>query len=432
MSAVGRWVRVGQVAGGWAFGRRPLRSALAALALLLLLGGLGFYGSAAYAWRQARVDYAARRYDEAAGRLAFCRRVWPRDPALLLLSAQASRQARDYVAAEDFLNRYIGTNPESRGDAQIEFLLIRLLTGDDEAAEPLFALVDQGHPASAAILEAASLSYMRRLRYLPANASLSRWAELCPDSATPYEWRGWVYERTSSPALALKDYERALELDPGLLLVRLRLVELLLEEKKIPEVTPHLEILGRQAPDRVEVQARLGMLRFLEGKSAEARGLLEDAEPRLARGDAAPLVTLARLDVQEGKGADAERRLRKVIAIDPTESDARFVLVTALRLQGKEAEAVAAEREQALIRQRNERVNLLLRDRADKGDATADELFEIGTLFLEMQMDARALYWFDKALGRDPTYQRVHRALADYYDRKGDAPQAAAHRRMLR
>ncbi len=432
MSRAGRWIiGLRSVAFG-SFRRHPFRASFSVLVVLASTAGLSLYGWAVYNWRQARIDYASKQYDRADHHLGFCRRIWPNDPSLLLLSAKTSRQTGDTGAAEVYLDRYFRSDPVSREEAQIEFLLLRVQTGDDEAVEPLFNIVEQKHPDSSTILESISLTYMRRLRYEAANGSLTKWIELHPDLATPYEWRGWVYERSASPASALKDYKKALDLDPSLMLVRLRLVELLLEEKKVPEVVPHLEILTRQAPDRVEVKARLGMLRFLEGRSREARQLLEEVEPQLAKNDMAPVVSLARLDVQEGKGVDAERRLRRVIALDPTESDARFVLVSALQLQGRESEALIAQQEQFKINERNVRVNQLLRDRADKADATTDEWCEIGSIFLEMQMEARGTYWLDKVLARDPNHQATHRVLTEYYDRKGDAAQAASHRRMLR
>ena len=432
MTRARRWISRIRTAGVASIRRRPLRSTALLALLIAAAAGLGGYGWAVFSWQRARTDFEAHRFDEAGRRLEFCRKVWPDDPDALLLSAKVSRRSGDFAAATAYLNRYFQIHPKARDAAQIEYLLLRVQMGDDEAADPLFALVEQDHPESPAILDAVSTSYMQRLRYQAANACLSKWIELRPAEALPYDRRGWVYEHTANPALAYRDYQKALELDPGLVPVRLRLVEMLLEEKKVPEVAPHLEILERQAPERVEVKARLGMLRFLEGRSREARQLLEDVEPKLDKNDAAPVVYLARLDVQEGKGADAERRLRKVIALDPTETEARFVLVSALRLQGREAEAVAVQQEQIRLNERNIRLNQLLRDRADKPDATTAEWFEIGSLFLEMQMEPRARYWFDKVLAKDPNHQGTHRVLMEYHIRKGDPEQAASHRRMLR
>ncbi len=431
MSRAGRWIQHKSFTVFNTFRRRPVRSSLLALVVLASLGCGGFYGWAVYSWRQAQADFKNKKYAEANRRLDFCRQVWPDHPSLLLLSAKTARKSGDLESAQLYLNRFFNTKPESRDEAQIETLLIRVQMGDDEAVEPLFKLVEQQHPDSPAMLETISVTYMKRLRYQAANGSLSKWIELCPDQALPYDLRGWVYERTASPALAYEDYNKALAIDPSLQRVRLQLVGLLLEEKKVTEAAPHLDILMKQAPDLVDVKARLGMLRYLEGRSQEARQLLETVEPLLTN-DFTPLVYLARLDVQENRGADAERRLRKVIELDPTETDARFVILSALRLQGKDQEAAIAEKVQAKNQARNVRVNQLLRDRADKPDVTADEWAEIGTLFLEMQMDARGLYWIDKALARDPNHQASHRVLMEHYDSKGDAVKSAFHRKLLR
>lgn len=401
------------------FRRRPLRSGLILFITFAILTPPGYYAWLVVEWRRAKSDFAAERYEDVDRRIARCASLWPDNPELVLLRAKSLRRQGKWAEAERELRKYYSLGDVPRDEAQFETLLLRVQTGDDEAVDPLFQLVEDGHPEAAAILEAVSLSYMRRLRYQAANACLSRWIELRPDQAKPYDWRGWIYERTSSRSLAYQDYTKALELDPSLAVVRLRLVELLLEENKVPEADPHLAILKQQEPDRIEVQARLGMLRFLEGRSSEARSLLEGVEPRLAKSDIAPVVYLARLDVQEGRGADAERRLRRVIEVDPTESEARFVLVTALRLQGREAEAVATERDQNRIRERNERVNTLLRDRADKADATVDEWFEIGRLFTEMKMDSRAAYWYEKVLARDPNHNGARRAVAEQLPRPG-------------
>jgi tetratricopeptide (TPR) repeat protein len=401
---------------------------------LLALAAAGWYGYGRWQFSRARKDLAAERYPDAVRRLDWCRRwVRPVDPAIWLSAARASRKAGDTAKAESHLNECRKLSGGSTEAIQLEYLLIRAQSLDDEAANPLFALVEEGHPESGEILETLGLAYIRRLRYLPANACMTKWIELRPDAARPYHFRGWVYEKTGSPRQAVADYQAALARDPSLTAVRLRLVELLLEDKKVPEATPHLEELLRQTPDRADVKARLGMLRFLEGRSGDARGLLEAAEPTLAKEDLpGPLVTLARLDVQDGKPADAERRLRRVIALDESEIEARFVLVSALRMQGKDAEADEAEKEHNRIRLRNERVNNLLRDKAETRDATPDVWCEIATIFLDMKLEAKARYWFDKALSKDPFHQPTHRALAEFYERKGEAATAATHRRLLR
>jgi tetratricopeptide (TPR) repeat protein len=118
---------------------------------------------------------------------------------------------------------------------------------------------------------------MSRFRYGPALACLNRWISVEPDAAKPYYWRAWVLERVNDHEGAIKDSLRALDLDPGLHSIRLRLAELYLKRSNPPEAARHLEQLSRELPDRPEVMARLGQCRFLQGKHGEARRLLEAA-----------------------------------------------------------------------------------------------------------------------------------------------------------
>src|SRR5438445_13584714 len=140
---------------------------------------------------------------------------------------------------------------------------------------------------------------------------------------------------------AAADYHKALELNPDLILVRLRVAEMLLEDKLAPEALPHLERLYRQAPDRPDVQARLGMCRYYQNQTGEARRLMEAAVVQLPN-DPALLIHLAKLDLQEGRAAEAEKWLRRLLQVDPSDTEALYNLASALLLQGRTKESAAA------------------------------------------------------------------------------------------
>jgi Tfp pilus assembly protein PilF len=173
------------------------------------------------------------------------------------------------------------------------------------------------------------------------------------------------------------------------------------------------------------------MCRFLQGRPEEARRLMEAAVPHLP-GDAALHVSLAKLDLQEGRGAEAERRLRTVLDADPSDTEALYVLASALQLQGRTGESATVladyENKRAIV----ERINELLRTTADSPTAKPDDYAEIGRLFLQIGRDKFGVYWSERALEGDPANQTAHRALAAYYERTGDASRAAGHRRQLR
>jgi tetratricopeptide (TPR) repeat protein len=411
--------------------RRPL----VALALLFTVAAgtaAGVWLYAKHQWDAARLALKQDRAAEARERLGICLAVWPRSPEVHLLAARAARLTSDLDAADGHLKRCLQLQGGASEAVQLEFLLMRVQTGEiDELVPTLLDTVERGHPEAPIILETLAGAYILRLRYKPAYACLSRWIELEPENAKPYHWRGWVLERLNNPKPATEDYHKALELDPDLIPVRLRVAEMLLENKQAPDALPHLERLYRQVPNDPQVQARLGTCRLFQGRTAEARQLLEAAVVHLPR-DPALLVDLARLDMQEGRVVEAERWLRQVLEFDSSDTEALYVLASALQHQGRAEESAEVmadyERKRGLV----ERINEMLKDVADSPTARADDYAELGSLFLQIGRDKFGVYWSERALERDPVNQQAHRALAEYYERTGDAAKAAVHRRSLR
>jgi tetratricopeptide (TPR) repeat protein len=412
--------------------RRWPRTTLAGAALLLVVAALAGILYVRHQWKAAQDALAADRPDEARSRLAVCLSVWPENAEVHLLAARAARLTGDVAAAETLLNRCLKLQGGATEAVQLEFLLLRVQTGElDEIAPPLIDGVEKGHAESALILQTLAQAYMRRLRFKPAYACLTRWIELQPGVAKAYQWRGWVLERMNQHREATADYHKALELDPDLLPVRLRVAEMLLEDKQAPEALPHLERLARQAPDRPDVQGRLGMCKYLLNQPAEARRLMEAAVVHMPN-DPDLLIYLARLDVQEGRGAEAEQRLRKILQYDRSDVEALYQLVSALQLQGRTEESAAALKEYQAAKARVDRTNKLLRDVADSPTAGAADYAELGELLIGVGRESLGVYWLEKALERDPGQQRAHVALAAYYEKKGERERAAAHQSRLR
>ena len=417
--------------------RLPVRTALAVrrrprltsfVVLAVVAGaGLGVWWYAGTQWRAAQQALKQERPAEARERLAVCLRVWPRSPEVLLLAARAERLSGDLPAAEARLNRCLELQGPTDA-VRLEFLLMRVQSGEvDELTPVLIDSVEKGHPESPVILETLARAYILQLRYKPAFGCLSRWSEVEPENARPHHWRGWVLERLNNPKAAKENYHRALELNPDLVPVRLRVAEMLLEDKQAPEALPHLERLSRQVPDDPTVQARMGMCLFLQGQAQEARRLMEAAAAHLPN-DAPLLVALANLELQEGRAAEAERWLRAVLAADPSDTEALFVLANALQLQGRAQESAAVladyERKRTVV----DRINDLLKDKADSPTAGAADYAEIGALFFQIGRAKFGVYWAERALERDPENPQAHEALAAHYEAKGDAARAAAHR----
>src|SRR5207248_2447127 len=144
---------------------------------------------------------------EARSRLEVCLFWWPwsRSPDVHRAAARAARLTGDYSVAESHLQRCIKLENGATERTQLEFLLMRAQTGEeDEVDAPLSALVSNKHPEAPLILETLARAYMHRLRYGPAYYHLTRWLEMAPEAAKAYHWRGWVLERVNSHKLAMQ------------------------------------------------------------------------------------------------------------------------------------------------------------------------------------------------------------------------------------
>src|SRR5262249_59414700 len=98
----------------------------------------------------------------------------------------------------------------------------------------------------------------------------------------------------------------------------------------------NLEQLFERFPDRADIAARLGQLRFLEGDPDQARALLEAAVKEMPD-DAPILIHLAKLELQANNSAKAEKWLRHALEVDPTDTAAEFTLGAAKQEAGPES-----------------------------------------------------------------------------------------------
>ena len=119
--------------------------------------------------------------------------------------------------------------------------------------------------------------------------------------------------------------------------------------------------------------------------------------------------------------------MRTVLETDSSDTEALFVLSGVLQVQNRTEEAARVLAEFQRKRQIVERINALLKD-VDSAKSRADDCAEVGQLFFQIGRDSFGVYWLEQALERDPNNQTAHRALAEFYERKGDAGKAKMHR----
>lgn len=397
-------------------------------AVALFAGGFDRWVTARELAAQQALD--AEDYDAAHQYIETALRYHSQRFSTNLLAARIDRSRRSYPDAERHLLvcKELGGMTE---ELQIEFLLVRCERGEvDELAPQLLALVRQNHPESAAILESMALVHMRLTRYPEALGTLDQWIKLAPDSARAHEWRGWVCNQMDRRGDAIDDYVRALELQPGRTIVRLRLAQMLIDSSRHAEALPHLERLLRLRPDNPDVLVGLAACRIVQLRVADARSLLEkvlDKHPDHFAG----LLLLGNLEREEGRYAEAEHWLREAIKLKPLDPTACYALhLTLLAQPGRQQDA---ERERQLWNQNKDaiaRLARLLRGELNERPRDADLAAEAGELLLRQGEDQRGLYWLDRALKINPGHPKSHQALAEYYQRTGNPALAQEHRRQ--
>jgi tetratricopeptide (TPR) repeat protein len=416
------------VAKAW---RRP-RAAAAVVLTLSAAAVLAGWLYARHEWRAAQIALAADQPQEARAHLAIPLKVWWWDPQVHLSAARAARLSGDLPAAETHLKQSLRLAHGATEEVQLEFLLLRVQTGEiDEVAAPLLEAADNGHPEAPLILSTLAVAYMHNLRYRPAHACLSRWIEIQPDSAKAYQYRGWVLERMNRRTEAIADYQKALEIDANLIPIRVQLAQVLIDDHRALEALPHLELMYSHSPNDPLIQARLGMARHVQGRLDEARRLMEAAADQLPN-DPSLQIDLARLDLNDGQPDVAERRLRPVVLADPSDMEAYYSLYLSIQAQGRADEAQEIWKQCLRAKAILDRTNELLRDVVDTPASGTTDCVELGQLFLEIGQDTRGLFWLYRALERDPDQQQAHKALAAYYERKGNTEKATAHIRQMK
>jgi tetratricopeptide (TPR) repeat protein len=411
--------------------RHPKTALLAAVAVGLAASAAGVYLYAHQQWRHAQTAVQEARYQDAQMNLQRCLFFWPRDVQVRVLAARACRLTGDFDGAEMHLNQCLKLQRGASEEVQLEFLLMRVQRGEIGDVLPiLMEMVDNQHPESAMILEVCSGAFIYNHRYRPALSCLDRWVAVAPQAALPHQWRGWVYEHLSAREDAMNEYRKALDLDPDLTAVRLRLVEMLLNEKHPIEALPHLKRLQARFPDRADIRARLGQCRFLQGEFEEARKLLTGAVAELPN-DQQLLLHLGKLELQDGNAKEAETWLRRAVEADIGDPEPQLTLSSCLAVQLRRKEADEWLDKSLKTKAVLEKSNRMLREEAESPSRDAKTVCEIGSLLLQIGQNRLALHWLHEALNRDPNYQPAHKLLVEYYESQKDEEKAALHRRLL-
>ena len=131
-------------------GRSFPRATVGALALLFAASLGSAYGYAVHLTEEARAELRDGHVEEAKRDLRVCRWLRPFNGRVRLLAARATRLSGDIPGAEAQLQQCLKLEHGATADIQLEFLLLRVQTGEvDQVEAQLLVYVDKRDPGRA-------------------------------------------------------------------------------------------------------------------------------------------------------------------------------------------------------------------------------------------------------------------------------------------
>ncbi len=269
----------------------------------------------------------------------------PTDPDTRLLAVRAARRGGDRLRAAEHLRKYLDAHG-TRAAIELESALLRAQGGDAAEADRLFAAhIDRPETADTPFVMEAYLEGKLKVRSsIPdAVANLRRaadlWLRLRPGRADQIQGRLWLAiacEAVKDQPAGVAVLREVLDLDPDHFDARF-LLALALAQEKPDESRHHLEVLREKYPANAYVQFGLATTYRVLGRQGDARLLLDGLLAGPLRGSA--LVELANIDLDEGKVAEAEGRLRTALELSPNAAEAHLAMSRCQQLAGRPAEA---------------------------------------------------------------------------------------------
>ena len=418
--------------------RKRQRQVAGALLAVLVLGGVGFAVLACRSEKiqpaqdgptlhlqQAREALAAQHLDQAKGHLSRCLEVWPLDPEVHFLLARTCRRTNDAAGWASHL-RSAAVLQWPKNEISLETALMKAQSGDLRGVEQsLQGALDASRGDETLIAEALVKGYLELHRLQAAIDLTSSWIERYPDDALGWFYRGYAFELNRTFSRAGPDYEHVLKLKPDHADAHLRLAGVL-SNKQPQEALRHYQACLEARPGEA---ALLGVAHshYALGEREEARAALAELFAR-HKDHAGGLFVQAQLELGAGAPAKALACLKRAEALAPNELDLTYNMVLALQQLGKWEEAREYQRKHQGLRVQYDRLETVRKQIGTEPQNVALR-YEAGAICSRLGRDQEAARWFKGALELDPDHAPTHKALAEYFQKRGDGSRADYHRR---
>ncbi len=239
------------------------------------------------------------------------------------------------------------------------------------------------------------------------------------ETATLHHSLADIEERRNNPLEAVREYQRAAEMDPSERNIFDWGSELLLHHA--PE--PAAEVFAKGAhlfPHSTRMSVGLGAAWFAGGSYEKAVSQICDASD-LSPADPATYLFLGKMQRAEATSSAAVAdRLQRFVNLQPSSGEAKYYYAVALWKLPKEAQNKG----------RAEQVETLLNEAVHLDPQLAEAYFQLGIVHSASGNDRAAVSDFQAAVKADPQMAEAHYRLAQAYRKLGESDKATEEVRL--
>lgn len=401
------------------------------LIAILSLGSLtlAYFGNDWRIERQlniARSALKSRDPDRALAALEAATQVSPNHGEVYLLMARAYRRQGRLSEVRRSLQtaQQLGI---TKGRIQREEWLAMAQTGQMTSAGPHLAelLFDPGDDGPE-ICEAYANGYLLSYRFAEAFAVVDAWQKDFPQDPQPHMFRGLVSDKDSAWTAAADHFQKAFDLAPNRIDIRLRLANALLALRRTPEAASHFQELLKRNPHSREAQTGWGRTLVEQGQTDQARDVFSDLLKTHAD-DFDTILALGQLELSVNNLDRALTLLQQATKLNPDDYEARNSIAGALQRAGRAAEARSHFEFVVKAQESNLRIQTL-KDRVTANSNDLEARYELTELLRNNGSQTDRVAWLRSIIEIDPKHQRAQAALAEHYEQTGDSELAVTHR----
>jgi len=255
----------------------------------------------------------------------------------------------------------------------------------------------------------------RRQLYEPAVVEFTAATMLEPDNAAAWFELGRTHNQGRKPEMGEPPLRKAVKLAPGVSLYWQELGDSLARRSRFTEAEPLFRKAAQLEPANRSAAASVARIGLLQARTLAEYRKARSALAAFADDDSAGAfyhVQLGMLDLQFGDLKNAEARLARAIALEPSNSEALYNLSLVYARAGREAEAAAARRRFKEVVALYQRV-VVLKKRLAAAPKDLPLNLELGRALVKQRKYLEAYEQFSYTLRVVPTSLEASQALGE-------------------